>query len=341
MIVRLSVVLGPLLASLVAGAEARREDQVMARRGRQQQMTEDEINIKMLGISVPGSPGQDYPILATVPDTSFSCTEKLTDRNYADKEAFCQVYHTCVPREDLDSVKFSRLCPNGTIFDQMGQTCRWWYLVDCDKSDQFFNVQDQDNSVEQTQDYDYSYDYDNAKGQGASSSSSNSFSSENNDLSNANTFLFAIPPGLLNENILNNVFKFPLPGNITTNIVSDIFSSSSSSSSSSQVTSERDELFQPIRPTARPGPQRNRNRNRNENRNRNRVQGNQGTRVRNNDDQLNTISNQARERNGNQRRSGNNNEQRLGQQQSLTNPRTNNGNVRRTTMKNGKIFFEN
>ena len=50
----------------------------------------------------------------------FSCTEKLTDRNYADKEAFCQVYHTCVPREDLDNVKFSRLCPNGTIFDQMG-----------------------------------------------------------------------------------------------------------------------------------------------------------------------------------------------------------------------------
>ena len=77
-LVRLSVVLGPLLASLVAGAEARREDQVMARRGRQQQMTEDEINIKMLGISVPGSPGQDYPILATVPDTSFRSPLSVT-----------------------------------------------------------------------------------------------------------------------------------------------------------------------------------------------------------------------------------------------------------------------
>ena len=75
---RLSVVLGPLLASLLAGAEARREDQVMARRGRQQQMTEDEINIKMLGISVPGNPGQDYPILATVPDTSFRSTLSVT-----------------------------------------------------------------------------------------------------------------------------------------------------------------------------------------------------------------------------------------------------------------------
>ena len=77
-LVRLSVVLSPLLASLVAGAEARREDQVMARRGRQQQMTEDEINIKMLGISVPGSPGQDYPILATVPDTSFRSPLSVT-----------------------------------------------------------------------------------------------------------------------------------------------------------------------------------------------------------------------------------------------------------------------
>ena len=69
--VRLSVVLGPLLASL-AGAGARREDQVMPRRGRQTGvMTEDMVNIKMLNISVPGVPGQDFPILAKVPDTSF------------------------------------------------------------------------------------------------------------------------------------------------------------------------------------------------------------------------------------------------------------------------------
>ena len=69
--VRLSVVLGLLLAS-VAGAGARREDQVMPRRGRQAGvMTEDMVNIKMLNISVPGVPGQDFPILATVPDTSF------------------------------------------------------------------------------------------------------------------------------------------------------------------------------------------------------------------------------------------------------------------------------
>ena len=34
-------------------------------------MTDDMMNIKMLGISVPGVPGDDFPILAEVPQTSF------------------------------------------------------------------------------------------------------------------------------------------------------------------------------------------------------------------------------------------------------------------------------
>ena len=44
------------------------------------QISSDMMNIKMLSISVPGQPGQDYPILATVPPTSFrSCTLPLYD----------------------------------------------------------------------------------------------------------------------------------------------------------------------------------------------------------------------------------------------------------------------
>ena len=34
-------------------------------------MSDDMMNIKMLGISVPGVPGDDFPILAEVPQTSF------------------------------------------------------------------------------------------------------------------------------------------------------------------------------------------------------------------------------------------------------------------------------
>merc|ERR1712062_458598 len=125
-----------ILPGLLAVTQRRPE-----RLGRQleTEMTEDMINIKMLSISVPGSPGQDYPILATVPQTSFSCADKIQGRSYADIDAFCQVYHTCSAGENLNNIQFSRLCPNGTIFDQRGQTCRWWYLVDCQQSEIFYN----------------------------------------------------------------------------------------------------------------------------------------------------------------------------------------------------------
>jgi hypothetical protein len=33
----------------------------------------DELNLKMLMGSVPGTPGEDYPILSEVPETAFSC----------------------------------------------------------------------------------------------------------------------------------------------------------------------------------------------------------------------------------------------------------------------------
>ena len=31
------------------------------------------MNLKMLMSSVPGTPGEDYPILAEVPETAFGC----------------------------------------------------------------------------------------------------------------------------------------------------------------------------------------------------------------------------------------------------------------------------
>merc|ERR1711936_1459141 len=96
------------------------------------------MNIKMLGISVPGTPGEDYPIFSAVPQTSFTCADKDEGGYYADMETGCQGYHTFGNREDYNLVKFSSLCPNGTIFDQQQQTCRWWYLVDCQSSDSFY-----------------------------------------------------------------------------------------------------------------------------------------------------------------------------------------------------------
>ena len=43
-----------------------------------------------LSESIPGVPGEDYPILATPPDTSFSCLDKVNGGYYSDVEARCQ-----------------------------------------------------------------------------------------------------------------------------------------------------------------------------------------------------------------------------------------------------------
>ena len=48
--------------------------------------------IDMLKMAVPGTPGQDYPIFAEVPQTSFSCDGRVNGGYYVDVEAQCQVF---------------------------------------------------------------------------------------------------------------------------------------------------------------------------------------------------------------------------------------------------------
>merc|ERR1711934_503043 len=102
----------------------------------------EEMNIKMLRMSVPGEPGVDYPVLATVPSTSFSCVGKAEGGYYADMETGCQVVHTCgggsrgVNR--FSFIKYSTLCSNGTIYSQEMGTCHWWYLADCESSEKYY-----------------------------------------------------------------------------------------------------------------------------------------------------------------------------------------------------------
>ena len=42
-----------------------------------------------LAANIPGIPGQDYPIFATPPDTSFQCDGNIQGY-YADKESDCE-----------------------------------------------------------------------------------------------------------------------------------------------------------------------------------------------------------------------------------------------------------
>jgi len=120
----------------------------------------EEMNIKMLRMSVPGEPGVDYPILATVPRTSFSCVGKAEGGYYADVETGCQVVHTCGGGSKVVNkfsfIKYSALCSNGTIYSQEIGTCHWWYLVDCESSEKYYfsqnniRVESSQSSIQQS-----------------------------------------------------------------------------------------------------------------------------------------------------------------------------------------------
>ena len=85
-------------------------------------------------------PGDDYPIFAEVPDTSFTCDGQVEGGYYADPEAECQVFHVCARGGHSGLAKYSFLCPNGTIFQQRYLTCDWWFNVDCSLAEAEYSV---------------------------------------------------------------------------------------------------------------------------------------------------------------------------------------------------------
>ena len=82
------------------------------------------------GSSIPGIPGEDYPLLAVPLETSFLCLGREVGY-YADPEGECQQFHICVSDGINEPLKFSFLCPNGTLFNQQYFICDWWFNVDC------------------------------------------------------------------------------------------------------------------------------------------------------------------------------------------------------------------
>ncbi|XP_037788105.1 uncharacterized protein LOC119583599 [Penaeus monodon] len=98
---------------------------------------QEQDPIAALAANIPGGgvPGEDYPILASVPDTGFSCEDQEFPGYYADTapEAGCQVFYIC----QFDGRQDAFLCPNGTLFNQQYFVCDWWFNVDCAASVQF------------------------------------------------------------------------------------------------------------------------------------------------------------------------------------------------------------
>ena len=107
--------------------------------------------------TIPGVPGDDYPIYATVssttllspcdstssllpqvPDSSFTCPGRVDGGYYSDPEADCQAFHICAGDGTGGLTKYSFLCPNGTLFNQQYFVCDWWFNVDCSKVEDFY-----------------------------------------------------------------------------------------------------------------------------------------------------------------------------------------------------------
>merc|ERR1712025_1020827 len=93
--------------------------------------------------NIPGVPGDDYPIYAEVPDTSFLCDGQAEGGYYADVEAECQVFHICGSDGNGGLTKYSFLCPNGTLFNQQYFVCDWWFNVDCSLAEEFYSLNDE------------------------------------------------------------------------------------------------------------------------------------------------------------------------------------------------------
>ena len=98
--------------------------------------------IDALGETIPGEPGEDYPIYSSVPDTSFQCDGQVQGGYYADTEGECQVFHICGGGEG-SLVKYSFLCPNGSLFNQQYFVCDWWFNVDCSLAEDLYSLNDE------------------------------------------------------------------------------------------------------------------------------------------------------------------------------------------------------
>lgn len=47
-------------------------------------------------------------------------------------------------------VKFSFLCPNGTLFNQQYFVCDWWFNVDCAATEQFYSLNNELDTARQS-----------------------------------------------------------------------------------------------------------------------------------------------------------------------------------------------
>lgn len=75
-----------------------------------------------------------------VPQTSFTCQDKLAGGVYADVETDCQYFHICVPIGKGKLLDYGLLCDEGTAFNQETGTCDERDSFSCTRSIHFAKV---------------------------------------------------------------------------------------------------------------------------------------------------------------------------------------------------------
>merc|ERR1711936_948996 len=147
-----------ILALAIVAVQGQRQGRRNGRRGGQRQGRQEEDGVQAdasslseshegdhqgldwLLNSVPGTPGEDYPILAEVPETAFSCDGQVEGGYYGDIDTECQAFHVCTADGQGGLSKYSFLCPNGTIFNQGYFICDWWFNFDCAEAEGLFSL---------------------------------------------------------------------------------------------------------------------------------------------------------------------------------------------------------
>jgi len=102
----------------------------------------DSDAFQELSEAIPGQPGEDYPVYSVPPETSFSC-DGYIEGYYADPEAECQSFHICANDGIGGLLKYSFLCPNGTLFNQQYFICDWWFNTDCSQAEDYYALNEE------------------------------------------------------------------------------------------------------------------------------------------------------------------------------------------------------
>lgn len=93
---------------------------VSGRSARQFEQGDNDDDLSRLARTLQGMPGEDFPIFATIPRTTFSCADHQWPGYYADVETQCQV--SGYGGKDIENCLYRKKCFSLSLFSNNGPT---------------------------------------------------------------------------------------------------------------------------------------------------------------------------------------------------------------------------